>query len=138
MSRPIRFRAWDKEKQRMHYDGFAVINKLNASALMMNPNLGDELHGSPWLILNGDTCLSHVLMQFTGLHDRRGKEIYEGDALQEGKEDWAKWIPVFAVEWLTHHTFCGWNVNQEITRRCEIIGNVYEHPELMARKESGT
>lgn len=69
-----------------------------------------------------------VLMQFTGLHDKNGKEIYEGDILHEKKE---KTAPManngidreIIVEDIRHLEF------NEV--HCEVIGNIYENPELL-------
>ena len=67
------------------------------------------------------------LMQFTGLLDKNGKEIYEGDVIRWGAKK-SK-----AVQWNNHRN--GWNFqdhqkNYTPTILWEIIGNIYENPEL--------
>ena len=92
-----------------------------------------------------------VLMQFTGLHDRNGKEIYEGDIIQG-----ATFYPMEVVS-----TKFGWGVKwtdiqgdsrnvvtgtideatwQElIDEEMEVIGNIYTNPELLeAHDDTGT
>jgi hypothetical protein len=70
---------------------------------------------------------SYVLMQYTGLKDKNGKEIYEGDILKtltgicEVVWNEYKW----GVNY--HKAFADWSFEGE----CEIIGNVYENPELL-------
>jgi hypothetical protein len=72
-----------------------------------------------------------VLMQFTGLHDRNGKEIYEGNIMQHANPfD----IP-FVVNWSNED--CAFVFNDGSTgylindTSFEVIGNIYENPELL-------
>ena len=81
-----------------------------------------------------------AIMQFTGLHDKNGKEIYEGDillSLSWGAKSRNK-RPYHIVEWFK----TGWKAvgyNGEIEVRpdldvkndFEVIGNIYENPELL-------
>jgi uncharacterized phage protein (TIGR01671 family) len=60
MSREIKFRAWDIQKKRYHY-----------------PELWDNTMPSNWKD-------HYILEQFTGITDKNGKEIYEGDLLNIG------------------------------------------------------
>lgn len=69
--------------------------------------------------------------QFTGLHDKNGNEIYEGDVIQLGSIK-AK------IFWHNGSFHIGLNpneganvFNQERASRFEIIGNIYQNPELL-------
>lgn len=60
--------------------------------------------------------------QFTGLFDKNGKEIYEGDVLKS--KDLQS-----IVEWDSYK--CGWNIVEYGIHLFEIIGNIYDNPELI-------
>lgn len=63
------------------------------------------------------------VMQYTGLHDCNGKEIYEGDIVdcRGGCIETVRWDK-FSVCFLPN-----------ITNVTEIIGNIYENPELLQK-----
>ena len=70
------------------------------------------------------------LMQFTGLHDKNGKEIYEGDILRFEN------LPDLDI---VEATDGGWNpfidsMETDGAWHYEVIGNIYENPELLEVK----
>lgn len=74
--------------------------------------------------------------QYTGLTDRNGKEIFEGDIVRSGelvykvKYDTQKAAFVLS-DYKEERTFC---LSQQALDYYKIIGNIYDNPELMTRK----
>ncbi len=108
----IKFRAWDKKYNKMvGVGGIKDLFSIRSDGTPSNPN--------------------YILMQFTGLKDKNGKEIYEKDIL--GREFFSDWCVIWKD--------CGfhiYNVCNPIplyplidTTDREIIGNIYENPELL-------
>jgi uncharacterized phage protein (TIGR01671 family) len=83
------------------------------------------------------------LQQYTGLKDKNGKEIYEGDILTNVANQSFDYVTKpFVVEWGDEQNYCGFIariLDQKIGElfinknflNCEIIGNIYENPELL-------
>ncbi|RXA81911.1 YopX family protein [Latilactobacillus sakei] len=76
------------------------------------------------------------LMQYTGLKDNNGREVYEGDVLdiglqnQDGKPVVA---PVSYEKYIAGYVLDngGNGIWQRLDEDCEVIGNIYENPELL-------
>jgi uncharacterized phage protein (TIGR01671 family) len=93
----------------------------------------------------------NILMQFTGLKDKNGKEIYEGDILKLSNGDTVNWLVKFGdyaddegYSTGSHLGYYGERIkphyNFTITTHTlneldgEVIGNIYENPELLENK----
>lgn len=126
MSREIKFRAWDKSIKKM-----------------IQPHNGDFIK---WHAMsNWKDCL--IVMQFTGLLDKNGKEIYEGDIISYTIFDHndhdtqfkgiIKWVGsgfiVTQIPDTLHNGDFGielywvWQQDEEF----EVIGNIHQNPELL-------
>lgn len=113
--REIKFRAWDKEKNKM-------LGWENDDGGMQNTPLG--------MIINRDYI---ELMQYTGLKDKTGREIYEGDIL-EFTFACANHPQKYVVEW--EYKSHEWKLhNADMNDYLEIIGNIYENPEKIKEEK---
>ena len=119
MSRVLKFRAWDKARKEMVYvlDMKFMFEDKNGYWVSGydNKSIGHEVFHE-----------SLELMQFTGLRDRNGKEIYEGDILK--RDRFVDWVVVWEKNGF--HIYNKFTPEQkfaflEATDR-EVIGNIYE------------
>lgn len=127
MNRKIAFRAWDKENKVMY-----EVKKVDFS---------EQKVFCKQYYLNDWKFSEIELMQYTGLKDKNGKDIYEGDILSYPKEE-----QIISIRWDKsganwqfdeHNNFDdgvgrgNWDFNIGIAKNCKIIGNIYENPELL-------
>ena len=111
----LKFRAWDKETKAMN--GMAEIYR--------NRNQEIELHPRDENI---------ILMQSTGLKDKNGKEVFEGDVVK--CNGLLGTIESFKAMWIC--SFVKYNNYQKVgffAQEIEVVGNIYENPELLEDKE---
>lgn len=103
---------------------------------MSRPAEFAELIGEP----RTDFYEFDVYMQYTGLKDRHGVEIYEGDVVdtlhkkypkQYPEKFYPNGTPAREVKWIVgpHHN--GWNIYAGKKSQYEVIGNIHENPELL-------
>ena len=124
--REIKFRAWDKRKKIM------VYKEENDSA-----SYWDGSKCSYVEMVNGCFKYSerYIWSQFTGLRDKSGKDVYEGDI----SIDWQGNAVV--VEWKNELGSCGCCYDKfegcgfiNVYEGMEVIGNIHENPELLEAK----
>jgi hypothetical protein len=132
--REIKFRAWDKEHRAMKMSSQLdfLYEKSQKREWGMQGSLTDV-----WLNNESESYIPiHViLMQYTGLKDKNGKEIYEGDILHFDAKEWRDKEGNghnFAIEWSDKGgCWCGAGCTYDWSEWCEVIGNIYENPELL-------
>lgn len=121
MNREIKFRAWDKEEKKMFYD---VQNAYDSEPVWYG-GFGEFL---------GDQ--SYEVMQYTGLKDKNGKEIYEGDivkAIISGGTTKVEYVNDLAGfnPWANSIVYAGRQSFINPSEEIEVIGNIYSNPELL-------
>jgi uncharacterized phage protein (TIGR01671 family) len=130
----IKFRAWDDELKVMHY-GIGVTSL----SVLIFEDVGNKMKVPQIIAEIGIERDEIYVMQYTGLHDKNGKEIYEGDIIswKHGRSE-VKWVERKSSETYGHgdygvsstvgFVFDGYYGQPE---ESEVIGNIYENPELL-------
>lgn len=119
--REIKFRAWDREKEEI-----AKVTSINLEDYEVR--MEDE-ECRRWSAPYPYVC---KLMQWTGVKDKHEKEIYEGDIVKT-KEHMGQIIyskGMFFIDVEGDYLLPIYNVSEFM----EVIGNIYENPELLERK----
>jgi uncharacterized phage protein (TIGR01671 family) len=120
MNRTIKFRTWSEKQKQM----------------VLMPDLEVYAHPDGSIEYHCRSGAKKPLMQFTGFKDKNSKEIYEGDILKtigiygNGKVVWdrvAYFIELTSRERESYHQFIDATGNAH-----EVIGNIYENPELLS------
>lgn len=127
----MKFRAWDKKNKEMFKDTFAITE--GGQVVVVEQ---DFVANSPDYVFVDYL----IVMQSTGLFDKNGKEIFEGDILcDEGveEEDELIYVSVSYKEgmWICSqitNEVCGYGgALNEFVSDYSIIGNIYESPGLL-------
>lgn len=126
-----KFRAWDKHRQKMFANDELIIWNGNVYANDSKKLTCNNLKG--WSIDD------EYLMQSTAMVDRNGKIIFEGDIVKMAKDVYSE--PTYYE--VVRHRGGAYRLESkqhgcELWLRhtdCEVVGNIYENPELLEDKK---
>lgn len=124
-----RFRAWDKYFKEMVQVNALVLDEQVIKITYKNGNIAKE------------DVREYELMQSTGLFDKNGKEIFEGDIVRMRNPRDRRQIGMFQVVRVANSPMLGlldkkltteiFNLYEHMRNYYEIIGNIHENPELL-------
>ena len=137
--REIKFRAWHTKKNCWLPDW--LYRMLSGGPLVESSEY--ETDSGEWVFSAEDEAAEgeYILEQFTGLRDKNGREIYEGDIVNIVQRPcWYKGYEKTVVKWDEIGFYPWTDVSSEIDRDylasrlpedIEVIGNIHENPELL-------
>jgi uncharacterized phage protein (TIGR01671 family) len=112
--RAYKFRAWEGGQ----------FSKMEYNVTIMNDK--------DWLCYDDAEIKGRILMQFTGLLDKNGKEIYEGDIVDSKLYDGTR--KNYVVEYRDGSFVIGLTELGKWIEDVIVIGNIYENPNLLEDK----
>lgn len=127
MSRALKFRVWDREQKKMYQsDGslFVLNDNCNYPEIYQNLKVEDSGYWSDEGVIDDEP----IIQQFTGLLDKNGAEIYEGDIVLDPTANGETYKTVSQQEGGEYIISGNQWFDQLLSRAkyCEIVGNIFE------------
>ncbi len=131
--RKMQFRAWDLKNKKMYDLDYIVFDGYEITEYSLLADNGRRMQR----FVDSEEYDNAVLMQWTGLKDSKGKDIFEGDICKgAGWNDQdanqvgiVKWHGMGFIVKNISNQCRGGEVN--LTEKLKVIGNIYENPELL-------
>lgn len=106
-------------------------------------NINTHKHGQPWL---GYCVIPETLGQYTGLTDKNGTKIFEGDIIKS-----CEYEDTYRVEYCDYYNYPAFDCDPEVpsdgsnglsylvnTEGVEVIGNIHDNPDLLGGANNET
>ena len=125
MHTELKFRVWSYNQKKI----MSVHDTCKSATMVWWPKLHALEYPS-----QGGKPIELPLMQYTGLKDKRGVEIYEGDLIKATGEYAAEVGFRFGTFLISHVNLKGMNgasISDVATDRYKVIGNIYENAEIL-------
>ena len=136
MNREIKFRIWNGHAKAMYPSEHFAIRLSDGKLLQAMEH--NERTDEPTTFESAFKDELIVLMQFTGLKDKNGKEVWEGDIVKLDAENGKIWEVYWAnSEWYLcnkeklYDNGDYYHGDDIFWEGVEVIGNIYENPELL-------
>ena len=134
--REFKFRAWDEQNKIMHNEVEFIRSGTEGNDWILFKSDKQKLECGN--VLNNPYFQQQInIMQYTGLFDKQGIEIYDGDILQI-ELDWGYGpAKILSKVYFENGCFRAKAINSHEDTLlielppCEVIGNIYENPELL-------
>ena len=129
MTREIKFRAWDKKnKLFITNDDEVKEYMIGLDGKLYRMDFYSNILGEEDGILIWNELKDIILMQYTGLVDKNGKDIYEGDIV---KYDGELTTVIFCYGSFFLEKFNFWSSDWVNADNMIVKGNIYDNPELL-------
>ena len=134
MQRTIKFRAWDKEYEKMTYFDEEDYEYKPPLVFRLDQVFKKDDNYDDYEDFEYNDITDKVeIMQYTGLHDKNGKEIYEGDIVKsffvDTDEAGNEIYKYYIIEVKYDEVLCSYKIDKFMN--LEVIGNIYENKELL-------
>jgi len=136
MQRKIKFRAWDKREKRMGNVNYIKYSDVAYTHISVRFKQKEKPIDDWFNYLGEDDSDNIILMQFIGRNDKNGIEIYEGDFISayngriKGPVIFDKRGLAFGIPNGPNEIY-QFSMNFLESKDIEVIGNIYENPELL-------
>ena len=147
MTRPIKFRIWDKYQNKFlpSYGDLGIDFYHEQGKDWHEKQVRDIVPVSWFLTAHNNNLGNYIVQEYTGLKDSKNNEIYEGDILNQLLDNKPCY---YVVEWGNQSDYCGFGLRPLMKRNgtfrttihdfkmylaegFEVIGNIFETPELL-------
>lgn len=123
-----KFRAWDKDNKYMEYT--------DKNLVVCFSNEGIDVIDHTTFSHSCTSMQNYELMMPTGLKDKNGVEIYVGDIIRGSYNTNIIGYDIVTIE-VKEDLIKGFELEQFDLNNTEVLGNIYESPELLERDDKG-